>query len=494
MRGYYTADQVRAAEAELFTRVAAGVPMRRAAHGLARVVAEELRVRTGAVYGRAVTLLVGSGDNGGDALWAGAELRGRGVAVSALLLDPERAHAAGLAALIRRGGRVVDELGAPDLVVDGIVGLSGRGPLRPRAAELVAAVRVPIISVDLPSGVDPDTGAVDGPAVTADVTVAFGAYKPVHALAAPRCGRVELVPIGLRLPAPDLIALDPADVGAGWPVPGPDDDKYTQGVTGICAGSVTYPGAAVLCTGAAVAATSGMVRYAGTADVLAHWPEVVAASSVADAGRVQTWVVGPGSGTGGAAEAHLRQVLAEDVPVVVDADGLTLLGSEPALLSGRRAPTVLTPHDREFARLAGCEPGADRVAAVRQLAEQWQVTVLLKGYATLIATPGRPVLVNVAGGAWASTAGSGDVLSGVIGALLAAGADPAWAAAAAARAHALAASLAADGAPIAAETLLAHLRPAVRTLRTLAAAVAADGVPGTGECCVTVAGWQDLML
>ncbi|MCX4097176.1 NAD(P)H-hydrate dehydratase [Nocardia sp. alder85J] len=471
VRGYYTADEVRAAEAELFTRVADGVPMRRAAYGLAEVVAAELRERTGGVVGRSVTVLVGSGDNGGDALFAGAMLRRRGVVVSAVLLSPERVHAKGLAALRRSGGRVRDDPGSADLVVDGIVGISGRGPLRPRAAELVAGVRVPIISADLPSGVDPDTGAVDGPAVRADVTVTFGARKPVHALAAPWCGRIELVPIGLRLPVPSLAALDPGGIGADWPVPGPHDDKYSQGVVGICAGSAAYPGAAVLCTGGAVAATSGMVRYTGTGieQVLAHAPEVVAAETVAATGRVQAWVFGPGAGTDTAARDRLAEILATDLPVLVDADGLTLLAAEPKLVAGRRAPTVLTPHAGEFARLTGHEPGPDRVAAVRGLAGEWGLTVLLKGRATLVAGPGQPVLVNEAGGSWAATAGAGDVLSGVLGALLAAGREPAWAAAAAARVHALAANLAAhahDGsAPISATPLLHHIRPAIATLR-----------------------------
>ncbi|MFI1915138.1 NAD(P)H-hydrate dehydratase [Nocardia sp. NPDC020380] len=499
VRGYYTAAEVRAAEAELFTRVPDGMPMRRAAFGLADIVARELRTRTGATAGRTVTLLVGSGDNGGDVLWAGSFLRRRGIAVTAVLLSPDRAHPQGLAALRRSGGRVIDgsatpdssttrqdtqtsadpavaALRAADLVVDGIVGISGRGALRPRAAELVAAVTAPIIAADLPSGVDTDTGAVSGPVVRAAVTVAFGAYKPVHALAAPYCGRIELVPIGLRLPEANLAALEPESIGADWPVPGAADDKYTQGVTGVCAGSATYPGAAVLCTGGAISATSGMVRYAGTgaAQVLAHFPEVIAAETVSATGRVQAWVFGPGAGTDAAARERLVEILATDLPVVVDADGLTLLAADPSLLTGRAAPTVLTPHAGEFARLTGADPSPDRVAAVRKLAESWNVTVLLKGRATLVATPGRPVLVNEAGGSWAATAGSGDVLSGVIAALLAAGRDPAWAAAAAARVHALAANLAAHaataaGAPISASPLLSHLRAAIGTLRELAA-------------------------
>ncbi|MEU3010681.1 NAD(P)H-hydrate dehydratase [Nocardia asteroides] len=473
-RGYFTADQVRAAEAELFTRVPAGMPMRRAAHGLATVVAGELRSGTGGVAGRTVGLLVGSGDNGGDALWAGSMLARRGVAVRAVLLNPERAHREGLAALRGAGGRVVERLGAVDLVIDGIVGISGRGPLRPAATELVAALAVPIIAADLPSGVDPDTGAVDGPAVRAEVTVAFGAYKPVHALAQPNCGRIVLVPIGLQLPEPDLAQLDPAAVGAGWPVPGAADDKYSQGVVGICAGSAKYPGAGVLSTGAAVAATSGLVRYVGEdAEVLAKFPEVVASHTISGAGRVQAWVFGPGAGTDAAARDRLAQVLATELPVLVDADGLTLLAAEPDLVRGRTAPTVLTPHAGEFARLTGSSPEPDRVAAVRALAADWRVTVLLKGRATIVAAPGEPTLVNDAGGSWAATAGAGDVLSGILGSLLAAGRPPAWSAAAAARVHALAANLAAyagqpAAAPISATPLLDHIRPAVRVLRELA--------------------------
>ncbi|WP_024796236.1 NAD(P)H-hydrate dehydratase [Tomitella biformata] len=482
MREFHSVAAVRASEAPLLAALPDGVLMRRAAHGLARVVAAELKGRVGGVAGRAVGLLVGSGDNGGDALWAGAMLRGRGVAVTAVLLDPARAHHAGLTALLAAGGRIVDRLPAVDLVLDGIVGISGRGPLRPAAAELVSQVRAPIIAVDLPSGVDPDTGTTSGPAVRAAVTVAFGALKPVHALAADRCGRVELIDIGLALPAPELTALGAADAGALWPVPGPDDDKYSQGVTGIIAGSHTYPGAAILCAGAAVAATSGMVRYVGTGrtEVLTAWPEIVATERLADAARVQAWVVGPGMGVDAAAGELLRTVLATDLPVLVDADGLTLLAANPQWARARRAPTLLTPHAGEFARLARPHPEvpspvADRVGAARALAADLGVSVLLKGRATVIADPDGQVRVNEAGGSWESTAGSGDILAGLIGALLAAGLDPLRAAAAGARVHSRAAELAAlggtaVGAPISASAMLAQVRPAVRAVRAAASA------------------------
>jgi hydroxyethylthiazole kinase-like uncharacterized protein yjeF len=335
----WTTEQVRAAEDRLLARTPDGALMRKAAFGVATVAASMLRDLTGGTAGRRVTLLVGAGNNGGDALWAGAFLRRRSVAVTAVLLAPDRAHVEGLAAFRKAGGRVSDDLGDPDLVIDGIVGLSAHGPLRPAAASLVARVEAPIVAVDLPSGVDPNTGAVDGPAVKADVTVTFGARKPVHVLNTTHCGEVRLVDIGLgpELPDPDLITLDEDDVAYAWRVPGPTDDKYTQGVTGIAAGSSTYPGAAVLSSGAAVLATSGMVRYAGWAadDVRVRWPELIATGTVEDAGRVQAWVVGPGLGTGQTGRDVLTAVFNDAVPTCVDADGITLLAATPSLWDGR---------------------------------------------------------------------------------------------------------------------------------------------------------------
>jgi hydroxyethylthiazole kinase-like uncharacterized protein yjeF len=473
MRHYYSADAVRDAEAPLLQRLPDGALMRRAAHGLATAITRELVLRTGGVAGRRVCAVVGSGDNGGDALWAAAFLRRRGVAATAVLLTPERAHSAGLTAFRRAGGRVVERVPpASDLVIDGVVGISGSGPLRPGAAEVFAAVDaagIPVVAVDLPSGIDVATGTADGAHVRAELTVTFGGYKPVHALG--DCGRVELVDIGLDLPDAVAVSFEAGDVLARWPIPGPRDDKYTQGVTGILAGSSTYPGAAVLCTGAAVAATSGMVRYAGTAgqQVLALWPEVIATPSAHEAGRVQAWVVGPGLGTDSAGAAALVFALDQDLPVIVDADGLTILAAHPDLLADRRAPTVLTPHAGEFARLAGSPPGDDRIAATRRLADQFGATVLLKGNVTVIAEPGGKVYLNRADESWAATAGSGDVLTGVIGALLAAGLPPGEAAATAAFVHARAANASAldpgpHPAPTSASRILAHIRTALAQL------------------------------
>ncbi|MDT4920704.1 MAG: ADP-dependent NAD(P)H-hydrate dehydratase / NAD(P)H-hydrate epimerase, partial [Pseudonocardiales bacterium] len=200
MKGVYTVEQVRAAEEALLARMPAGALMARAAQGLA----VECAALLGRVYGARVALLVGAGNNGGDALYAGADLARRGAAVRALLLDPDRAHAGGLAALQRAGGRVVPatsaQLAGADLVVDGIVGIGGTGGLRPAATELAAAAAdLLTVAVDVASGVDADTGAVDGAAVAADVTVTFGALKPglLVGAGAAHTGELRLVDIGL---------------------------------------------------------------------------------------------------------------------------------------------------------------------------------------------------------------------------------------------------------------------------------------------------------
>lgn len=470
MHYYHSAAAIRAAEAPLLAALPDGALMRRAAWPLAVVIARELTTRCGGVAGRRVCAVVGSGDNGGDALWAASYLRRRGVAADAVLLNPDRTHPRGLAAFRASGGRIVETV-APttDLVIDGVVGIGASGPLRPNAAAVfaeVAAQRIPVVAVDLPSGIDVATGNITGPAVRAAVTVTFGGLKPVHALA--DCGRVELIDIGLDLAPTDLRGLDAADVAALWPVPGRYDDKYTQGVTGVLAGSATYPGAAILCTGAAVAAHSGMVRYAGSAaaEVVSHWPEVIASTDPHAAGRVQAWVVGPGLGTDDTALETLRFALATDLPVLVDADALTLLAAHPDLVRTRTAATVLTPHAGEFERLAGHPPGADRVGATRALADRFGAVVLLKGNVTVIADPAGPVYLNPAGQAWAATAGSGDVLSGMAGALLAAGVQPVSAAAAAAFVHTRAAELSAHDpgpapVPTSAARVVAHIRSAL---------------------------------
>jgi ADP-dependent NAD(P)H-hydrate dehydratase / NAD(P)H-hydrate epimerase len=478
--GLFPAGDVRAAEEPLLATTPDGALMQRAATGLATVCLRLLD----RVYGRRVALLVGAGNNGGDALFAGAQLARRGARVTAVLLDREKTHPAGLAALRRAGGRVVDAPAATpgiqraDLVVDGMVGIGGHGGLRPAAAALARAAAEGAgitVAVDVPSGIDASTGAIDGEAFAAVHTVTFGAVKLGLVVGEGRnaAGLVHLVDIGLGpyLPPARAFQLTDADVADRLAAPTGDDDKYSQGVVGVVAGSAAYPGAAILCTGAALRTRPGLVRYAGTAadGVRAAWPEAIVTDGMpGEAGRVQAWVVGPGMGTDDDARARLAEVLATDRPVVVDADALTMAAKEPALLRDRRAPTVLTPHDREFARF-GVEPGADRVAAVRRLAADLGVVVLLKGEATVVADPGGTAYVNGTGTPWLATAGTGDVLSGITGAVLATceatGLPAVEAAAVAAHLHGRAGQLAAERGPLIAGDLVRRLPEAVGRVR-----------------------------
>jgi hydroxyethylthiazole kinase-like uncharacterized protein yjeF len=468
----YSVEQIRAVEAIALAREGDGTLMRRASWAVADVVAERL---PSPHPGRRAVLLVGSGNNGGDALFAGSFLRRRGIAVTAILTDPAKAHPGGLAALRRAGGRVLryDDpavdgvLTRSDVVIDGLVGLAAQPPLRESAAELVGqanAADALRVAVDLPSGIEPDTGRVRGVAFLADVTVTFGGIKPGLLIADEQAGTVVSVPIGMEMtdqPA-ELIAMTDGTLRRLLPGPGPGSDKFSGGLVGIVAGSPGYPGAAVLSVGGAVRARPGMVRYAGVqaAPVLARWPEVVAVQSPADAGTVQAWVVGPGLGTDGPSIGLLKWVLAQDVPVLVDADGLTIVAAMPSLLSIRRRAgqaTVLTPHDREFARVFPDIGLDDRLAAVRRGASESGATVLLKGHRTLMAEPGGQAAVNLSGSSWLATAGSGDVLSGVIGSLLATGLPPLIAAAAGAHLHGRAGEAAQRSGLCGAQVLWDHL-------------------------------------
>ncbi|MEU5465561.1 NAD(P)H-hydrate dehydratase [Streptomyces althioticus] len=491
MRTAYSVETVRAAERELMARLPEGALMQRAAAGLAAACADVL----GRVYGSRVVLLVGSGDNGGDALYAGARLARRGAGVRAVLLAPGRAHAGGLAALRRAGGSVVSDAYADvdadadaggavglveqaDLVVDGIVGIGGKGGLQESAVPLAEAARRgrgAVVAVDLPSGVDADTGEVRGVAVRADVTVTFGAYKPGLLIdpAREHAGVVRFVDIGLEMASagsPQVEALQHADVARLLPVPGAESDKYRRGVVGVAAGSARYPGAAVLAVGGALRGGAGAVRYAGPAGgaVLARYPEtLVSDRGPARAGRVQAWVVGPGAGDDA---ATVEEVLAADVPVLIDADGLRL--AEVGAVRGRGSrgvPTLMTPHAGEAAALLGVEREeveSGRLAAVRELAARYEAAVLLKGSTTVVAEAGGggAVRVNPTGTPWLATAGSGDVLSGLGGSLLAAGLSAVDAGSVAAYLHGLAGRFAAEGAPVAAEDVAGRIPEAWRSV------------------------------
>ncbi|MGW6769850.1 NAD(P)H-hydrate dehydratase [Streptomyces sp. NPDC055037] len=486
MRTAYSVETVRNAERGLMARLPDGALMQRAAAGLAAACAGLLRDLLGRVYGARVVLLAGSGDNGGDALYAGARLARRGAAVTVVELAPGRTHEGGLTALLGAGGRVADDpfdvLAAADLVLDGITGIGGHGGLRADAVPVARAARgsgAVIVAVDLPSGVEADSGEVTGEALRADVTVTFGTYKPGLLIdpAREHAGAVRLVDIGLapHLPSvPGLEALQHEDVARLLPVPTGESDKYRRGVVGVVAGSARYPGAAVLAVGGALRGGAGAVRYAGPRGdaVIARYPEtLVHDGPPSKAGRVQAWAVGPGLGDalgdGSGPEAAVADVLASDVPVLVDADGLRLLDAET--VRRRTAPTLLTPHAGEAAALLGvarAEVESGRLTAVRELAARYGATVLLKGSTTLVADPDPavPVRVNPTGTSWLATAGSGDVLTGLSGSLLAAGLPARDAASAAAYLHGLSARLASRNAPVAADDVAANLPEAWRNV------------------------------
>jgi ADP-dependent NAD(P)H-hydrate dehydratase / NAD(P)H-hydrate epimerase len=548
MRGAHRVAVVREAERALMSRVPPGTLMQRAAAGLASVCGELL----GRKYGALVVVLAGSGDNGGDALYAGARLARRGARVVAVAAG-SRIHEEGAGALRAAGGRVLTPadpdlpglVGGARLVLDGMLGIGGRGGLRDNQAALaeltesaraargrepgggggpgggrvlaggralgsggrVGGGRGPlVVAVDLPSGVNADTGEVAGVAVRADVTVTFGTWKPGLLIdpGAARAGVTELIDIGLGpyLPPPDVAALTTADVAGLLPWPGRESDKYGRGVLGVLAGSERFTGAAALAVGGAIRGGAGMVRLVSAgpaADVVRqHWPEAVitvtgaslpAGEEVTSAGRVQAWLAGPGMGTDELARRRLAAVLATGLPALVDADGLTLLASEPGLVTGRPADTLLTPHAGELGRLLGVDATdvtARRLEHATAAAARLGVWVLLKGSTTVIAPPPGaegPVLVNTTGTSWLATAGTGDVLSGLAGALLAQGVPPGEAAAAAAFLHAIAARHAAAGAggaadgtaghpgqaPIGAGDVIRELPGAIRGVRAAAA-------------------------
>lgn len=443
-----SADQVRSAEERAFLTVPPGSLMQQAAMALSVSCARLLHDVRGGVVGARVVLLVGSGNNGGDALWAGSMLARRGCRVEALCLS-DRFHQDGARALLSAGGLLqvrdgrtdVDALlQSADLIVDGILGIGGSGALRPDAAGLVTAASesgAVVVAVDLPSGVDADTGLVDGLAIEADLTVTFGAVKP-GLLVAPglfHSGTIRVIDIGLDFgqAAPVARSLDALDVASWVPEPSGGQYKYSRGVVGLAVGSAEYRGAGLLATAAARHANVGMVRLwdrgDGVADlVVAQYPDVVMdAAAPALQEPATAWACGSGFPGTEDDEAAVLAVLDAEVPVVLDAGALTVVGRSAAVRSriverGRKGlTTVLTPHDGEFERLCPglLRSGVGRLAAAQQAADELACIVVLKGPGTIIAAPSAVPYIDTEGTADLGTAGSGDVLTGILGALLA---------------------------------------------------------------------------
>ncbi len=497
MREAFTAADVRSAERPLLEleRGFSGGLMHRAAWALAASARQELIDDGVRLAGASVVGLIGGGNNGGDTLHALAMLAGRGGRATAIAFGA--VHEGGLAALRAAGGRVLAiDPGAPgeqvwlgdavaeafgaDLLLDGLLGIGARGGLRgtqERVVELLAGLldavdaadALPrVIAVDVPSGIGVDDGSVAGAVLPADRTVTFGALKAGLLLppAAAFAGEVEVIDLGLaaHLGGPAVLRLADGDVAGLWPVPRAGDDKYRRGVLGVVAGSSGYPGAAVLTVAGALGAGCGMVRYLGPRraceNVIAAHPEVVASE-----GRVQAWLLGPGV-TGDKQSDRVRGILRGlgDLPAVVDAGAL-------GLLPPRLGPAVvLTPHAGELATLLTSRGVAVDRAGVEAEPLRWAqeaqrltgATVLLKGAVTVVVGPDE-VLSQAEAPSWLATAGAGDVLAGVLGALLAGhaeavAADPALAArlaAVAALVHGRAAHAANPGGPVSASMVAA---------------------------------------
>jgi NAD(P)H-hydrate epimerase len=420
---------------------------------------------------RAVTVVCGGGSNGGDGRIAALVLGDAGLDVRVVEAPREE------------DGGEPPELGAPDVVVDALFGTGFAGAPRPAAGRLIEAMNeleAPVVAVDVPSGVDASTGAIVGDAVRAAVTVTFAGRK-VGQLVAPgrfHCGELVVADIGL---APGETAIRHALPGLVGSVPlrAADANKYSAGMVVVVGGAPGMTGAVCLTAEAALRADAGyvlVVAPASSTPILevrllepvkraapedAHGllvPEALE-TVVEAARRAGAVVVGPGIGRSDGVRALVRELLQTlEVPVVLDADALAGLTPEPW-----RPPVVLTPHAGELAQLLGTESfrvEAQRLEAVRACAERFGCVTLLKGADSLVADAGGRIVVADYGPPSLATAGTGDVLSGVLGAFLAKGMQPALAAAAAATVHGLAARRVTHQPGLVASDLLAEL-PAV---------------------------------
>jgi ADP-dependent NAD(P)H-hydrate dehydratase / NAD(P)H-hydrate epimerase len=445
----YTAAELRAAE-ERYPNYPDSVPelMERAGTAVAQ---EAMRAFPDA---RRFACVCGNGSNGGDGRVA--------------------------AQVLREAGHVADEtddVDGYDVVVDALFGTGFHGEPRPEAAEVIErmnAAEAPVVSVDLPSGVDASTGEIAGAAVEADLTVTFHAPKLGLVVAPGRfhAGRVEVADIGLEDVDTEHRRATTALLDV-VPIRAPGATKYTAGAVLVVGGHPGMTGAVCLSGLAALRADAGYVTLAVPQETLpvieglalepvkVGWSEEDAVEVVLGAAeRARAVAIGPGLGRGEGRRALVRELLERiDVPVVVDADGLFEL--EPV---ERSAPLVLTPHSGELARLL--DTGSDwvdahRLEAARTAAERFHAVVLLKGTDTIVAAPGKGVIVSDFGPPALATAGTGDVLTGVVASFLAKGVEPQLAAAAAAVAHGRAAQLAPHRAGLVASDLLGLLPAAL---------------------------------
>lgn len=405
--------------------------------------------------GRRVLVLAGPGNNGGDGFVAARVLADRGYRVRLMLLG-DRAALKGDAATAAGGWRGAVEPASPeavrecDVIVDALFGAGLDRPLGGTAAALVDAANASgalIVAVDLPSGVSGKTGAILGTAIAAEITITFFRRKPGHLLfpGRARCGRVRAVDIGisdrvLAAIGPTAFANAPALWRSHWSVPRADGHKYDRGHAVVVSGPAHATGAARLAAGAALRVGAGLVTVAAPPDAVpinaAHLTAVMVRGFEGAAGldhfladrRYNSVVIGPGLGADAGTRALVATVLGGERGVVLDADALTAHRDDPSALFGRIAgrlrATVMTPHAGEFARLfpdLAADPALPKTDRARTAAARSGAVIVLKGADTVIAAPDGRLAINENAPPWLATAGSGDVLSGLIGGLVAQG-------------------------------------------------------------------------
>ncbi len=427
--------------------------------------AEMLMERAGAAIAEAVwrfggareTLIAcGPGNNGGDGYVAARLLAARGVTVRVAALRPPRAPAAVAAASLWTGPvESLADAGSAPVLIDALFGTGLRRPLDFDDADALGRLNAEAsftLAVDLPSGVGTDDGRDMG-AITADYTLALGALKPAHVLhpAMRLCGQIAVADLGVPL-ASLVSVLDTPSLGR----PGPDSHKYRRGMVAVIAGAM--PGAAMLAAKAAMRVSGYVVLCnggAGGPDALVRrdWIDIAADSHVA------ALLIGPGLGLNADAQSALARVLGSIHPLVLDADALRLLTADTlGQLYGRDMPSVLTPHAGEFAALFG-QSGASKIDRARDAAAKTRTTIIFKGADTVIATPDGRVAVSSDAPGWLASAGTGDVLAGIVAGLLSGGMSPFDAAKAAVWLHSDAARRA--GPALIADDLAQHLPAAI---------------------------------
>jgi NAD(P)H-hydrate epimerase len=429
-----TVAEMQATDARAQASVALDVLVQRAGTAVAVAALDLL----GGAYGRRIVVVAGKGNNGADGRVAASLLRDRGARVEVIDAVPA-------------GTDIGSDIGPVDLVIDAAFGTGFRGEYR---APTVTP-GTPVLAVDIPSGIDGDSGVASGAPLTATATVTFAALKPglVQGDGPGLSGVVTVADIGLPVEGARVHAMADDDIGGLLPARKREDHKWTSAVL-VVAGSPGMTGAAGLCAMAAYRAGAGMVRLGIPGADVGDTPASEAVSvrlpqagwadeALTQAERCQVVVVGPGLGRDDSTATDLRRLVDRSpVPVVVDADGLYALGQLDTTVSSTSA-VVLTPHDGEYRRLMGQAPGSDRIDAARRLAQRAGAVALVKGTTTVVAEPDGRVVLGLAGTPALATAGTGDVLSGVIGAFVARGVPPLEAAGLAAHVHGRAAT---DGA------------------------------------------------